>query len=52
MKIKVIQYNGIEEIYDVDFFEFKTNHVSNWIRLKLTNGNEITVHNVCVIKTM
>ena len=52
MKIKVIQYDSTEEIYDVESFEFRTNQVSNWIRLKFANGNEMMIRNVCVIKTL
>lgn len=51
MKIKVIKYDGAEMIYDTSTFEFRTNQVSNWIKIK-TNDELITIHNVCVVKTI
>ena len=52
MKLKVIQYDGTEEIYNAESFEFRTNQVSNWIRIKFSDGDVIVIKNVCVIKTV
>ena len=51
MKIKIIKYDGIELICDALSFEFRTNHVANWIKIKLDNDETVTVNDVCVIKT-
>jgi len=52
MKLKVIQYDGTEAIYNVESFEFRTNQVSNWVRIKFSNDEVIVIKNVCVIKTV
>lgn len=53
MELKTIKYNGTEEIFcDVLSFEFRTNQVSNWIRIKTIYGETIIVHNVCVVKSI
>ena len=49
MKIKIILYTGEEIIKDCDSFEFRTNQVSNWIKCKKNDKNEI-IHNIAVIK--
>ena len=53
MKLKIIKYGGTEEIFDnVLSFEFRTNQVSNWIKVKTNDGETIYVHDVCVIKNV
>ena len=52
MKIKVIKYDGAEMDYDIVSFEFRTNQVSNWIRLKFGDGKVLNIHDICVIKTI
>ena len=52
MKIKIIKYDGTELIYDILSFEFRTNHVANWIKLKLYNDEIVTINDVCVVKTI
>lgn len=52
MKLKIIKYDGTEMYYDALHFEFRTNQVANWIRLKFDNGETIIVDNICVIKTI
>lgn len=52
MKIKIIKYDGTKIVYDTLSFEFRTNQVANWIKIKLNNGEIITVNNVSVIKTI
>lgn len=52
MKIKIIKYDGTEIFYNVLSFEFRTNHVSNWIKIKLKESKEIVINDVCVVKTV
>ena len=52
MKLKIIKYDGTEIFYDALSFEFRTNQVSNWIRVKVNNGETIIIHNVCVVRTI
>ena len=54
MKIKVIgyDYDSTERILDVLSFEFRSNQVTNWIKIKLEDGTEDIIHNVCVVKTI
>lgn len=51
MKLKIIKYDGTEILYDALSFEFRTNQVSNWIKVN-TDDEAIIVHNACVVKTM
>lgn len=53
MKLKVIKYGDKEETFnDVLSFEFRTNQVANWIKIKTIYGDIIYVHNVCVVKSI
>ena len=52
MKIKIIKYDGTELYYDALSFEFRTNQVSNWIKINFEEDEEIIIHDVCVIKTV
>ena len=52
MKLRIIKYDGTEIFYDALSFEFRTNQVANWIKVKVDNDNTIIIHNVCAIKTM
>ena len=52
MKLKIIKYDGTKIYYDVLSFEFRTNQVSNWIKVKTNDGETIYVHDVCVVKHM
>ena len=51
MKIKVIKYDGDEFDIDCKWFEFRCNHVANWIEVKHQDGNIEYIHDVCVIKS-
>jgi hypothetical protein len=53
MIIKTLKYGDTDfEETECDDFEFRTNHVANWIRF-LKDGKEIkAIYNVCVIKTI
>lgn len=50
MKIEVIKYNGDEYEIDCLWFEFRTNHCANWIKVKYQDGRIEYIHDVCVIK--
>lgn len=52
MKLKIIKYGGESRIIECKSFEFRTNQVVNWIKIKYQDNSEETIHNVCVIKTM
>jgi len=52
MKIKVIGYDGTERVLEVLSFEFRSNQVTNWLKIKFEDGTEDRIHNVCVIKTI
>ena len=51
MKLTVIEYGGEPRQIECESFEFRGNQVTNWIRIKKTDGCEALIHNVCVIKT-
>ena len=50
MNITVIQYNDMEHHIECEYFEFRTNQVDNWIRIKYHNGNREIIHGVATIK--
>ena len=50
MVLTVIEYGGKKHIIDCESFEFRTNQVTNWIRLVYSNGSKEEIHNVCTIK--
>ena len=52
MKIKGIGFDGIERVLDVLSFEFRSNQVTNWLKVKFEGGAEARIRNVCVIKTI
>lgn len=52
MRIEIVKYDGTEIFYDALSFEFRTNQVSNWIKVKLEDGTEVVIRDVCVIRTL
>lgn len=51
MKLTIIHYGGDEEyLQDVKEFEFRTNHVANWIRVKFDDGRTETIRSIATIK--
>lgn len=50
MQLKIIKYDGTKIFLDVLSFEFRTNQVANWIRVKTNDGEIIYIHDVCVVK--
>ena len=51
MTLTIIEYGGKPRQIECESFEFRCNHVTNWIRIKKADGCEALIHNVCVIKT-
>ena len=50
MKITVIEDCGIEHHINCKSFEFRTNQVENWIRIKYQDGSKEMIHGVTTIK--
>lgn len=51
MKIIVIGYDGVEHHINCKSFEYRTNHVASWIRIKYQDGSTKIIHGVATIKT-
>ena len=51
MRIKIIKYNSEEIVFDAVSFEFRTNKVSNWVKVVTEEGTYV-VHDVAVLKSM
>lgn len=51
MTLTIIEYGGKQRQIECESFEFRSNQVTNWIRIKKADGCEALIHNVCVIKT-
>lgn len=53
MEVVVITYSQIEHRFsDVKYFMFRTNQVSNWIKIKKNCGEEVIIHDICAIETL
>jgi hypothetical protein len=53
MIIKTLKYGDTDfEETECDDFEFRTNHVANWIRFFKDGTQFKIIHDVCVIKTI
>lgn len=50
MKITVVEYGGIEHHINCKSFEFRTNQVENWIRIKYKDGSKEIIHGVATAK--
>lgn len=50
MQITVIEYNGIEHHIDCESFEFRTNQVTNWIKIKYSDGRQEMIRGIATIK--
>lgn len=48
MKLRIVLFNGKEQVIECDSFEFRCNQVANWIRYK-KDGNETMIHGLSVI---
>lgn len=51
MIVRVIKYDGTEHLLTCDSFEFRTNQVSNWIKIKQGADSKI-IHSIAVIKSV
>lgn len=52
MILEILKYGFDKPMVVVcESFEFRTNQVSNWIKLKFTNGDEQLIKHVCVIRS-
>ena len=49
MIITIIEYGGKETQIECDSFEFRCNHVSNWIKIRKGDLSYMK-HDICVIK--
>ena len=52
MGLKIIKYDGTEIEVNALSFEFRTNQVTNWILLRISEEETMRIHDVCVIKTL
>lgn len=50
MKITVIEYGDIEHHRSCVSFEFRTNQVENWLKIKYQDGSKEIIHGVATIK--
>lgn len=50
MTISLIEYGGVPRQIECESFEFRCNHVSNWIKIKKSDGAEAIIKNISVIK--
>ena len=51
MKIKIIEMNGNETVVECKSFEFRTNQVSNWIRITYENSQQEMFRRIATIKS-
>ena len=51
MKLKIITLKGEERIIECNSFEFRSNQVTNWIKLYIDDCIKY-IHNVAVIKNI
>lgn len=50
MQITIVEYDGTEHCINCKSFEFRTNQVENWIRIKYKDGSKEIIHGVATIK--
>lgn len=50
MKITVVEYGGTEHRIECESFEFRTNQVTNLIRIKRLDGSTEVIRDICAIK--
>lgn len=50
MKITVIEYGGIEHYIHCASFEFRTNKIGNWIKIKYQDGSQEMMYGIATIK--
>jgi hypothetical protein len=50
MKITVIEYDSIEHHINCKSFEFRTNKVANWVKIKYQDGSQEMIYEIATIK--
>ena len=50
MEITVQTYNGSENTFNCEWYEFRSNTSENWIRLKSLNGVKATIKDIAAIR--
>jgi hypothetical protein len=50
MKIIVVEYVGTEHHRNCKSFEFRTNQVENWLKIKYQDGSKEIINGVATIK--
>ena len=50
MKIIVVEYGGTEHHRNCKSFEFRTNKVANWMRIKYQDGSQEMIYEIATIK--
>jgi len=50
MTITVVEYGGAPRKIECGSFEFRTNQVENWIRIKYKDGSKEIIRGVATIK--
>ena len=48
--LTVIEYGGEKHVFNCESFEFRTNQVFNWIKIKFADGTSKEITGVAVIK--
>ena len=51
MTITVVEFGGAPRKIECGSFEFRTNQVENWIRIKYKDGSKEIIHGVATIKS-
>ena len=51
MTISIIEYGGIPRQIECESFEFRCNHVANLIKIKKSDGTEVIIEDISVIKS-
>lgn len=50
MTITVVEFGGAPRKIECESFEFRTNQVENWIRIKYKDGSKEIIRGVATIK--
>lgn len=50
MKLTLIEFGGAQRQVECESFEFRCNHITNWIRIKYSDGNKEMIYDVATIK--
>jgi len=50
MTVTIIEYGGTPRQIECESFEFRTNQVENWMRIKYKDGSKEIIHGVATIR--